>query len=164
MLGEPKPFKMPAPLLRDIYSVLRNINDVSANPHKGSRKRKGGASLDHGSKARRRCDDFNGIQPKTTTENGAGLLSEADEDTSQPMLMSAKLRGLTELVQEWQEKAPDDKILSEFSRLKLHWSQRKMKKYVAWVGLTMERWHIKSKSSPSSFPWGESSAAGSRTR
>jgi len=106
-LGESRNFEVTT-CLRDevIASQPGSDREVSLALAAQGRKRKGGTPVN----PRGRGDDFLCYQPRE--KRGNSLLEEADRIPDVPLLMSAKLRGVCEVVEEWQRAAPKDKIIS----------------------------------------------------
>lgn len=139
------PFEVTAKLRDNIRSSKEqysaNITSITPPQLPASRKRKAGDEVQGG----RRGDDFRNIQPKDGLRSS--WLDEADENLDAPVLSSSKTTAVENIIREWQQEAPDDKIIGECIRAHD-------------TGKALMSSHVKS--SLNSLLWEESSAAESR--
>ncbi len=87
----------------------RSASIQLATPQPASRKQKAANRL--AQKARRRGDDYNGIQPRDDLK--LSMLEEADDRHGGPVVSSAKTTAVEKIVRDWQRDAPKDKIISK---------------------------------------------------
>jgi len=118
-LEGPRPFELTSELKAAIAaniaaetSPLDADSQAAQFSQPAKRKTKDGPSQPQ--RQRRRGDDFNGVQLRDKIKRNLALLEDSDRNISAtPMLMSSKVTGIIELITEWQQVAPDDKIIGE---------------------------------------------------
>lgn len=101
-VGEPRVFEMTTYFRQHILAAKSGLTVTAAPPPRSQRAH---------SQRRRRGDDFNNAQPRDPKDT---LIQEADQDPERPVIMTSKLAGVLELIQDWQNAAPEDKIIGEY--------------------------------------------------